>query len=123
MDTLEEANGMTKGATKVASQDEDTFLRNMVMLDALLRYVDSGDHDQALDELPPEITKSLFTTQGRVEVSKWVRTFRQPLVLLTQFRDGHLKGAKSTDQDLREVAEASQTALDALAARLTRLVG
>lgn len=101
------------------SRHMDTFLHNVVVLNAVQAYARDRRDDPALSALSEPQLAVLRGPDGLVEVLPWLRAFEQPLDLYERFRRDIVNGVPFSDDDMDKMAEATGKALDSLQACLS----
>lgn len=96
------------------SRHLDTFLHNVVVLNAVQAFVNDRRDDPALSALGDARLAVLRGPDGLAEVLPWLRAFRQPLDLYERFRRDVVNGVAFSDDDMDKMAEATEKALESL---------
>jgi hypothetical protein len=99
------------------------FLFDMLTVEAWQAFADMGHvpPEQVLAQMPPDVRTDVSDPRVRLHVQEWARRYALPLDTLVEFRNGFVHGAPTSHEELGQVREAAQVALNALYRRLGRI--
>lgn len=115
---------MTAGLLLTAGARAERFLKNVLHIETALLATQSGDPEELARKFTGLGYKlkddAAFKRQALVALQLWANNYSQPIRLMLEFRNRLVHGAPSTDEEIDEVTNASETVIRAMERRLRR---